>query len=165
MPCSNLSRLSFSYAVASRDAIRRTSRRTASCLRNVSLLAIAVSCNNHGCCTQERITITAPLTGRTASYDTVSRPFYRGSNDDEGPSVRGGRAGGPGSVRGSGGAAPPPPPAKRRRAVKFKHVRINRMHARVNYEGYPVSITDFGLVLDTRVYTKMAGSWKTLLNR
>eukprot|EP00798_Chlamydomonas_sp_ICE-L_P007149 gene7149-256_t len=34
----------------------------------------------------------------------------------------------------------------------FRHVRINRMHARITYQGSPFSITDFGLVLDASVY-------------
>lgn len=108
--------------------------------------------------------------GRTGSNDALQRQHRRSSCDDDSFS-RGGR-------RGGGGATRPPagrglaldsgscvPVAKPRRRVKFKHVRINRMHARVNYEGYPVSISDFGLVLDTQVYTRMQGSWKHLLNR
>ena len=55
----------------------------------------------------------------------------------------------------------PPPP----RRLRFRHVRVNRMHARITYAGPPISITDFGLVLDNRVYRNLEGGWVTLLNR
>jgi hypothetical protein len=51
------------------------------------------------------------------------------------------------------------------RKIRFRHVRINRMHARVTYSGPPITVKEFGLVLDTRVYRSMEGSWKTVLNR
>lgn len=51
------------------------------------------------------------------------------------------------------------------RSIKFKHVRFNRMHARLTYEGPPLSINGFGLVLDNRVYRNIDGGWRTVLNR
>ncbi len=51
------------------------------------------------------------------------------------------------------------------RQLRFKHVRVNRMHARLTYEGYPLTIHDFGLVLDNRVYRNVEGGWKSVLNR
>jgi hypothetical protein len=51
------------------------------------------------------------------------------------------------------------------RSIKFKHVRFNRMHARLTYEGPALSIRNFGLVLDNRVYRNIDGGWKTVLNR
>lgn len=51
------------------------------------------------------------------------------------------------------------------RLIRFKHVRVNRMHARVTYDGQPISINDFGLVLDNRVYRNLEGGWRTVLNR
>ena len=49
--------------------------------------------------------------------------------------------------------------------IQFRHVRINAMHARLTYEGYPITVTDFGLVLDPCVYRGMEGSWKTIFNK
>jgi len=51
------------------------------------------------------------------------------------------------------------------RSIKFKHVRFNRMHARLTYESPALSIRNFGLVLDNRVYRNIDGGWKTVLNR
>lgn len=51
------------------------------------------------------------------------------------------------------------------RSIMFKHVRFNRMHARLTYEGPPLSINGFGLVLDNRVYRNIDGGWTTVLNR
>jgi hypothetical protein len=51
------------------------------------------------------------------------------------------------------------------RSIKFKHVRFNRVNARLTYEGPPLSISGFGLVLDNRVYRNIDGGWKTVLNR
>ncbi|WIA10179.1 hypothetical protein OEZ85_010383 [Tetradesmus obliquus] len=50
-------------------------------------------------------------------------------------------------------------------AIKFKHVRFNRVNARLTYEGPPLSISGFGLVLDNRVYRNIDGGWTTVLNR
>ena len=62
-----------------------------------------------------------------------------------------------------------PPPGGRKKAsrkvIQFRHVRINAMHARLTYEGYPITVTDFGLVLDPCVYRGMEGSWKTIFNK
>lgn len=55
-----------------------------------------------------------------------------------------------------------PPPV---RGIKFKHVRFNRMHARLTYESPALSIRNFGLVLDNRVYRNIDGGWRTVLNR
>lgn len=51
------------------------------------------------------------------------------------------------------------------RSIKFKHVRFNRVNARLTYEGPPLSISGFGLVLDNRVYRNIDGGWTTVLNR
>jgi hypothetical protein len=51
------------------------------------------------------------------------------------------------------------------RSIKFQHVRFNRVTARLTYEGPPLSISGFGLVLDNRVYRNIDGGWKTVLNR
>lgn len=51
------------------------------------------------------------------------------------------------------------------RALRFKHVRVNRLCARVTFEGPPITVNDFGLVLDNRVYRNLEGGWKTVLNR
>eukprot|EP00878_Enallax_costatus_P023923 GHUV01025489.1.p1 GENE.GHUV01025489.1~~GHUV01025489.1.p1 ORF type:complete len:403 (+),score=144.92 GHUV01025489.1:2173-3381(+) len=51
------------------------------------------------------------------------------------------------------------------RSILFKHVRFNRMHAKLTYEGPPLSISGFGLVLDNRVYRNIDGGWRSVLNR
>lgn len=51
------------------------------------------------------------------------------------------------------------------RRILFKHVRVNRFFSRLTYEGPPVSINNFGLVLDSRVYRDLKGGWRTVLNR
>jgi hypothetical protein len=51
------------------------------------------------------------------------------------------------------------------RSTRFEHVRFNRMHAKVTYKGPPVSINEFGLVLDNRVYRNVEGGWRTVFNR
>lgn len=48
---------------------------------------------------------------------------------------------------------------------RFRHVRFNRAHARITYAGAPLSIRDFCLVLDARVYQSLEGSWRTILNK
>lgn len=76
----------------------------------------------------------------------------------QGAATPGGQA-----AAGAGEAGRPrAPPA---RSIKFKHVRFNRMHARLTYEGPALSIRNFGLVLDNRVYRNIDGGWKTVLNR
>lgn len=78
----------------------------------------------------------------------------------------------PGSTAAAGAsgplsAVPPPPAAPKRpaRGLRFKHVRVNRLCARVTFEGPPITINDFGLVLDNRVYRNLEGGWRTVLNR
>lgn len=73
---------------------------------------------------------------------------------------------------GGGGASTPGATAAAAAAVKkpvrsilFKHVRFNRMHAKLTYEGPPLSISGFGLVLDNRVYRNIDGGWRSVLNR
>lgn len=61
---------------------------------------------------------------------------------------------------GSGAAA-----RKRRRKLRFRHVRFNRISARLTYEGYPITITDFGLMVDASVYHNIDGSWRSILNK
>lgn len=86
--------------------------------------------------------------------------------------------GGLGSAPGSGNSAAQPgagsaaagrvsKKSQRHRAkrYKFKSVRFNRMHARLTYEGYPFSVTDFHLVLDACVYRNVEGSWRTIFYR
>ena len=51
------------------------------------------------------------------------------------------------------------------RKLLFRRVRFNRVHAKLTYEGYPFNITEFGLVLDARVYNDVEGGWRVLLNR
>ncbi|KAK9827699.1 hypothetical protein WJX81_001629 [Elliptochloris bilobata] len=51
-----------------------------------------------------------------------------------------------------------------RRAL-FAHVRLNRVHCRATYQGKPLSFTDFKLLLDRRVYERLEGRWRDLLNR
>eukprot|EP00775_Hariotina_reticulata_P010874 gene10874-11028_t len=51
------------------------------------------------------------------------------------------------------------------RSIRFKHVRFNRVVVRVTWEGPPLSINNFGLVLDKKVYRNIAGGWKDVLNK
>lgn len=55
--------------------------------------------------------------------------------------------------------------APQRRSIRFKHVRFNRVVVRVTWEGPPLSINNFGLVLDKKVYRNIAGGWKDVLNK
>jgi hypothetical protein len=71
----------------------------------------------------------------------------------------------PGGQAAAGGGDAGRPRAPPVRSIKFKHVRFNRMHARLTYEGPALSIRNFGLVLDNRVYRNIDGGWKTVLNR
>jgi len=52
-----------------------------------------------------------------------------------------------------------------KKIYRFKHVRFNRMHVRLSYEGPPLSVTNFMLVLDASVYRGLEGGWRTILNR
>ncbi|KAF5836546.1 golgi-body localization protein domain-containing protein [Dunaliella salina] len=52
-----------------------------------------------------------------------------------------------------------------KKTYRFKHVRFNRMHVRLSYEGPPLSVTNFMLVLDASVYRGLEGGWRTILNR
>ncbi|KAK9849122.1 hypothetical protein WJX84_005042 [Apatococcus fuscideae] len=63
-------------------------------------------------------------------------------------------------------------PARRRlvplppeRKALFVHVRLNRVHCRVTYQGAPLNIKDFKILLDQRVYERLEGKWHDLLNR
>eukprot|EP00884_Botryococcus_braunii_P017348 jgi/Botrbrau1/4297/Bobra.0390s0036.1 len=58
---------------------------------------------------------------------------------------------------------PKAPPPQRR--VLFKHVRLNRVHCRVTYQGYPFNINDLKILLDKRVYEYMDCRWMDLFNR
>lgn len=71
----------------------------------------------------------------------------------------------PGGQAAAGAGEAGRPRAPPVRSIKFKHVRFNRMHARLTYEGPALSIRNFGLVLDNRVYRNIDGGWKTVLNR
>ncbi|KAK9806263.1 hypothetical protein WJX72_007766 [[Myrmecia] bisecta] len=55
-------------------------------------------------------------------------------------------------------------PAPQRKLL-FVHVRLNRVHCRVTYKGYPLSFTDFKVLLDNRVYENLEGRWRDLFNR
>ncbi len=62
-------------------------------------------------------------------------------------------------------AAVPPPLRRPVRRIRFKHVRFNRVAARLTYEGAPLSVSGLGLVLDNCVYRNIDGGWVTVLNR
>lgn len=49
----------------------------------------------------------------------------------------------------------------------FVHVRFNRVHCRITYNGQrvPISMSDFKLVLDTKVYVDFEGSWRDIFSR
>lgn len=49
----------------------------------------------------------------------------------------------------------------------FVHVRFNRVHCRITYTGQrvPISMSDFKLVLDTKVYVDFEGSWRDIFSR
>lgn len=49
----------------------------------------------------------------------------------------------------------------------FVHVRFNRVHCRITYAGQrvPISMSDFKLVLDTKVYVDFEGSWRDIFSR
>lgn len=49
----------------------------------------------------------------------------------------------------------------------FVHVRFNRVHCRITYTGQrvPINMSDFKLVLDTKVYVDFEGSWRDIFSR
>lgn len=49
--------------------------------------------------------------------------------------------------------------------MRFRHVRFNKVYARLTWEGPPFRITDFRLVINPSVYHNLDGTWKTILNR
>ncbi|KAG1679440.1 hypothetical protein FOA52_007732 [Chlamydomonas sp. UWO 241] len=60
--------------------------------------------------------------------------------------------------------------ASKPKAVRFRHVRFNKMYARLSWEGWGPSISDFGLVLDQSVYLDiygeaLPGAMKGVMNR
>jgi hypothetical protein len=81
------------------------------------------------------------------------------------PLTPGGNAAAAGGAGAAGSGATAPSRQVPVRSIKFKHVRFNRVNARLTYEGPPLSISGFGLVLDNRVYRNIDGGWKTVLNR
>ncbi len=63
-------------------------------------------------------------------------------------------------------AAPLPPPGRPpAHRILFEHVRLNRVHCRVSYAGYPLSFSDLKLLLDGRTYECVDGSWRDLASR
>ena len=134
--------------------------------------------------------VVLPIDALGLRYGTVKRSRlgrvgisipYPGSGNGPGTAL-GASVGGvlPGSAAGAGpaavsqGASTPsgqpaavtsrnrPPPV---RSIKFKHVRFNRVHARLTYESPALSIRNFGLDLDNRVYRNIDGGWRSVLNR
>ena len=49
--------------------------------------------------------------------------------------------------------------------MRFRHVRFNKFYARLTWEGPPINITDWHIVLDPSVYHNIEGVWKTILNK
>ncbi|GAX73762.1 hypothetical protein CEUSTIGMA_g1213.t1 [Chlamydomonas eustigma] len=49
--------------------------------------------------------------------------------------------------------------------MRFHHIRFNKMYARLTWEGPPISISDWGIVLDPCVYRNVDGVWNTILNK
>jgi hypothetical protein len=91
----------------------------------------------------------------TASTAPASMPPLTPAGGAPGALAAGGAGGGQAAARSRGPV----------RAIKFKHVRFNRMHARLTYESPALSIRSFGLVLDNRVYRNVEGGWTSVLNR
>ncbi len=55
--------------------------------------------------------------------------------------------------------------AKKKKMMRFRHVRFNKVYANLTWEGPPINITDWGIVLDPSVYRSVDGEWKTILNK
>ena len=47
--------------------------------------------------------------------------------------------------------------SKMTKTMRFRHVRFNKMYARLTWEGPPINITDWGIVLDPSVYHNIDG--------
>lgn len=112
------------------------------------------------------------ITPGAAAAGAAAGASVGGMGSTAGPGAGPGAAAAPGvstpgaqpgaGTSGAGAGRPRAPPV---RSIKFKHVRFNRMHARLTYESPALSIRNFGLVLDNRVYRNIDGGWKTVLNR
>eukprot|EP00873_Tetraselmis_striata_P004035 jgi/Tetstr1/424299/TSEL_014867.t1 len=62
------------------------------------------------------------------------------------------------------GPATPATPAKKS-VIRFAHVRMNQVNLMITYAGGPVTIRDWQIVLDTRVYKQHVGRWHDLMSR
>ncbi|GIL87249.1 hypothetical protein Vretifemale_15344, partial [Volvox reticuliferus] len=102
---------------------------------------------------------------------TVPRVTAAAGQQPSGATGRGGRLAGSGGEgasdtaatwQGTGGRGRGRAP----RQLRFRHVRFNRMAARLTYTGPRLSIgggAGWGLVIDARVYRNIVGGWKDIL--
>eukprot|EP00873_Tetraselmis_striata_P016485 jgi/Tetstr1/436749/TSEL_025530.t2 len=68
------------------------------------------------------------------------------------------------NLSGADTAQGPATPAKKS-VIRFAHVRMNQVNLMITYAGGPVTIRDWQIVLDTRVYKQHVGRWHDLMSR
>ncbi|GIL56314.1 hypothetical protein Vafri_11691 [Volvox africanus] len=116
-----------------------------------------------------RVTILVDVAGTLVP--TVPRVTAAAGQQPSGAAGRGGRLAGSGGESAIGAAATWQGTGSRGRGraprrLRFRHVRFNRMAARLTYTGPRLSIGSgggWGLVIDARVYRNIVGGWKDIL--